>query len=340
MKKILLIFVAVACMARAQTPVGGPANIANTLYASNFAAWTVAQGNNGPFSWSSPQVCTSANSGGVSFKPFVVGSPIRINDTASPVNSENVTVTAVNIIGSGCSITTSTPAHQHFSFFLSTATCGLQESLNYSIQVIGVNSPASVVLVTPAWSILGCSTSAITVTAQGTNAISIMDERSSVFVPYLWNGSHYVADPFGSGGSLVPFSEVPTGTVNGVNVTFGLDVTPQLLILSDNGLVLTPGLSYTNSGMVVTFVNPPPIGDHLYAQGIASSSLTVFAQVPSGTINGTNTVFTFTVSPALLFLTYNGQLLTPGVGYTLAGNTVTLTVAPQPGDTLYGQGVF
>lgn len=324
----------------AQTPKGGQANIANTLYASNFADWTVAQGNNGPFSWSSPQICTAATSGGVQFKPFVVGSPIRINDTASPVNSETVTVLTVNIIGSGCSITTSTPAHTHYSFFLSTSTCGLQESLNYSQQSFSVNSPASVVLLTPAWSILGCATSAITVTAQGTNAISIMDERSSVFVPYLWNGSHYVADPFGGGGSFVPFSEIPTGTVNGVNVTFGLDVSPQLLILTDNGLVLTPGLSYTNSGMVVTFVNPPPIGDHLYAQGIASSSLTVFAQTPSGTINGINASFTFSVSPTLLFFTYNGQLLTPGVGYTLAGNTVTLTVPPHIGDTLYGQGVY
>lgn len=145
---------------------------------------------------------------------------------------------------------------------------------------------------------------------------------------------------FSGGGTTTTFSQTPSGTVNGVNVTFGLTVTPQLLILTDNGQVLTPGTAYTNSGMVVTFANPPPIGDHLYAQGITSSSLTAFSQAPSGTINGTNTVFTFTVSPSLLFFTYNGQLLTPGVGYTLSGNTVTLTTAPQIGDTLYGQGVF
>lgn len=185
---------------RAQTPPG-PANIAGTLYASNFTQWTVASGNNGPYSWSSPQVCTGATSGGVTFKPFVVGSPIRIMDTATPGNSETVSPTAVNINGSGCQITV-TPAHIHYSFYLTTATAGLQEAINYSNQVFGPASPASVVIVTPAWSILGGVTSMVT-SALGSSNVTILDERSSVIVPYVWSGSAYVAQPFATGSSTV-----------------------------------------------------------------------------------------------------------------------------------------
>lgn len=182
---------------------------------------------------------------------------------------------------------------------------------------------------------------AVTINASGTSGVTSINSTSGAFT-FTGSGVSCASTTctFSGGGSTTTFSQTPSGTVNGVNVTFGLTVTPQLLILTDNGQVLTPGSAYTNSGMVVTFANPPPIGDNLYAQGITSSSLTVFAQAPSGTINGANTVFTFTVSPSLLFFTYNGQLLTPGVGYTLSGNTVTLTAAPQIGDTLYGQGVF
>lgn len=75
---------------------GGPANIAGNLYASNFASWNVPQGNNGPLSWSYSAACSSATSGGTTFKPLIVGAPIRIVDS-NPALSENVTVTSVQV---------------------------------------------------------------------------------------------------------------------------------------------------------------------------------------------------------------------------------------------------
>lgn len=212
MKKLLAILAVLlpwTAGVRAQTPpIIGPANIANTLYAANFAGWSVSQGNNGPFSWSSPQVCTSATSGGVTFKPFVVGSPIRINDQATPTHSENVTVTAVNIIGSGCSITTSTPSFQHYSFFLSSATAGLQEAINYSKQSFGTTNPASLVIVTPAF--LG-TTGTIT-SAMGTAAIGILDERTPCPVAYGWTGSAYTGINLCSGGGSTTLTLTTEGT--------------------------------------------------------------------------------------------------------------------------------
>jgi hypothetical protein len=78
--------------------------------------------------------------------------------------------------------------------------------------------------------------------------------------------------------------------------------------------------------------------------GNSPSTSSTFGQVPVGTINGTNTVFTLTVSPTLLFLQYNQGTLQPGVGYTTAvvGGvfTITLAVAPQAGDSLYASGIL
>lgn len=71
--------------------------------------------------------------------------------------------------------------------------------------------------------------------------------------------------------------------------------------------------------------------------GSGSGSGTPIGVVPTGTIDGTNTTFTLPSAPltGTLVYQYNGQALTAGVGYTLSGTTVTMLVAPQPGDALY-----
>lgn len=77
--------------------------------------------------------------------------------------------------------------------------------------------------------------------------------------------------------------------------------------------------------------------------GNAPATSTTFGQVPAGAIDGTNRVFTLTVSPTLLFLQYNQGTLVPNVGYTTAVVsgvfTITLAIAPQPGDSLYASGI-
>lgn len=207
-KTLLAMAFAVGSMS-AQAP-GQPANLGGTLYASTFAGWTVPMGNNGPLSWSYSSACYSASVGGVAFAPFVVNSPIRIVDV-NPSLSENVTVTSIRPAGSGCLITVS-PSNPHINFYLTSSTAGLQDAINYSKQSQGPSVPAAVVLVTPAWSRLGGTTSMITSTAQGNTATTILDERSAVIVPYTWNGSNYVASPF-SGASTSITSPGSTLTV-------------------------------------------------------------------------------------------------------------------------------
>jgi hypothetical protein len=56
----------------------------------------------------------------------------------------------------------------------------------------------------------------------------------------------------------------------------------------------------------------------------------------SGTIDGTNKVFTIPSIPiASTLIIWKNFPLIPGKGYTLNGSTITFTEAPQPGDDLF-----
>lgn len=165
------------------------ANIAGLLFASNFANWNVPQGNAGPMSWSSPSFCR-VTSGGVTFNAFTTGVPVRLVDTGNPSLSETVTPNFVNISEFGCQISAAA-ANPHKSFYFATATAGLNEAVAYA--GVALNQ----VIVTPAWSNLGGITNMIT-SAQGNSSVTILDQRSSVIVPYVWSGSTYVAQPFSS----------------------------------------------------------------------------------------------------------------------------------------------
>ena len=59
-----------------------------------------------------------------------------------------------------------------------------------------------------------------------------------------------------------------------------------------------------------------------------------FNDVPSGTINGVNAVFTFTSAPNpdTLFVWVSGVLMKDGDDYTVSGTTLTFTSIPTTGD--------
>lgn len=90
------------------------------------------------------------------------------------------------------------------------------------------------------------------------------------------------------------------------------------------------------------------LGDCVFVDGTTgpcTAGLTlpsfVNGEAPSGQINGLNTTFTLTNSPATssLLLFRNGLLLQAGVDYTLNGSTIQFAASaiPQPNDTLSAQ---
>lgn len=73
--------------------------------------------------------------------------------------------------------------------------------------------------------------------------------------------------------------------------------------------------------------------------GGGGSGLTPFSVTPTGTIDGSNRVFTLPVVPVEVTVWLNFPLI-PGLGYALSGATITYATAPQTGDSIYAQGFF
>jgi hypothetical protein len=142
--------------------------------------------------------------------------------------------------------------------------------------------------------------------------------------------------------------EVPSGTMDGSNAAFLLANVPNpptSLALFRNGLLLSQGGDYTLSANAIAFATGavPQPSDILAAFYRLSVSIPgvgfVDQEMPTGAINGLNTVFTLsqTPSPTTSLAVYlNGLLLTNGVDYTLSGAVITFTTGlpPQSSDIL------
>lgn len=95
----------------------------------------------------------------------------------------------------------------------------------------------------------------------------------------------------------------PTGTINGTNPIFTISPAFSSLNLYKNGVRLKPGAGndYTVSGSTITMATPPATGTVLLADIVVASTVMIqgsnsliTGQAPTGTINGTNKVFTTT----------------------------------------------
>lgn len=116
-------------------------------------------------------------------------------------------------------------------------------------------------------------------------------------------------------------------------------------------------VAYLNNGQLYTIAfyhpvlgaNSPLVLPDQSLNSTTSSGPGTFGQVPAGTIDGTNRIFTLPVVPIQMTLWLN-QPLIPGLGYTTAivSGVFTITFArpPQPAsggvaaDAIYAQGTF
>lgn len=108
--------------------------------------------------------------------------------------------------------------------------------------------------------------------------------------------------------------------------------------IKDEGLTITtsaasldfvgPGVTATAVGGVVTVTIP----------GGGSSYTFVKNEVPTGTIDGINKVFTWAHTPATgVIVSLNGNTVSPaGNDYTTVGAVTTFVVAPAPNSILVG----
>jgi hypothetical protein len=143
-------------------------------------------------------------------------------------------------------------------------------------------------------------------------------------------------------------AEVPAGSPNGVNAVFQLGNAPNPttgLQLFRNGLLQKQGADYSLIGTQVTFTSNalPQTNDVLlasYRTGTAPSGyIFVDAEIPTGTVDGSNTSFALTQAPnpvASLALYRNGLRLRANLDYTVSAAAIVFQpgLAPQPGDVL------
>jgi hypothetical protein len=142
------------------------------------------------------------------------------------------------------------------------------------------------------------------------------------------------------------YVEAPTGTIDGSNVTFTTSESARpstSLRTFLNGLLLVPITDYTYSGTTITSNITIPSGELLlceYRTVNAEEGGYTFVdyEIPSGTINGSNTTFTLVNAPSPTDYTqifYRGELLTLGDDYSLSDSTITFNFAPITGSYLY-----
>jgi hypothetical protein len=126
------------------------------------------------------------------------------------------------------------------------------------------------------------------------------------------------------------FLEAP----DGIRHTFTLPSVPAAgnLQVFRNGQLLSAPDDFTISGAQVTFIITPAATDTIVAYYGGGTTRQSF----SGAIDGNSKVFVFNSAPVanVLQFFWNGGLQHEGDDYTLVGNTITLTKAPEIGATL------
>lgn len=130
-------------------------------------------------------------------------------------------------------------------------------------------------------------------------------------------------------------SAVGDGTTLIFRNDYSLDMLPFL-----NGLLSEPGTDCRVSSNMVEFFAAPEVESATY---VVATGFGQFSQAAmSGTVNGSNTVFTLATAPTVagaVIVVLNGRVIAQGAGAnrcTVSGSTVTFGTAPVTGQTVYG----
>lgn len=138
------------------------------------------------------------------------------------------------------------------------------------------------------------------------------------------------------------YNETPTGTINGTNLVFtpAADYYGSSLMVMLNGITLDSGADYTGGPRKTFNMVVPPVSTDkiILAYLVNSNPKFVFQEVPTGLINGSNTVFStnnnYVAGTPIVVL--NGVKQTITNDYTESSvNQVTFTSAPKTGDKLW-----
>jgi hypothetical protein len=155
---------------------------------------------------------------------------------------------------------------------------------------------------------------------------------------YFWSWSgDWELPPSGPGAVQLSTDNVPSGAINGTNTVFTL---PQFTLGTTmvylNGLRQKIGSDYAETNdTTITMVTAPHTLDTLVADFVVAGNALVAGEVPSGTVNGTNTTFTTANSYATATTSVfrNGLREQLNIGYTESGgNAIVFSTPPLSTD--------
>ena len=198
MRKIasgLLIVALVAMVALCAAPAVAQGNQTyqqRWFYASDFAQWNVRGQTASTYTWSPGTICNvTANGSATSFFAFSTNAPVEIIDV-TPSLSEVVTPSSVTNTPSVCGFA-GTVQNTHYSFSVTSGTGGLQETLN---AISASNAYPAVVWLDRNWHTLvnnipTVSAVSIIAAAAGNDEAMLVDNTTSPWTVYTWNGLKY-----------------------------------------------------------------------------------------------------------------------------------------------------
>ncbi|MGI9071144.1 MAG: hypothetical protein ACR2JB_07455 [Bryobacteraceae bacterium] len=258
---------------------------------------------------------------------MVNGLNTTVTGTSNAVGTLSNTVTGLTTTVTGINDTLGT---------LSNTVAGLTTTVTGNNNNVGVLSNTVTGLTS---TVSGIGTA---VTTQG-NTLTTLDNTVTSL------GAQIDSITAGSTTAVFADGETPSGAMDGNNGTFALAAAPApaaSLQLYRNGLQQMSGVDFTLAGSTITFLNSnvPKASDIVQAfyrvPGTGQTSTFTDAEVPSGTVNGTNPTFTIAAAPNPVFslrLFKNGMLLAQNADYTITGTALTFTsaqVTPQVGDSI------
>lgn len=143
----------------------------------------------------------------------------------------------------------------------------------------------------------------------------------------------------GSGGGTLA-KQLVSGIIDGSNLVFTVPtafVGKSIIILDSQTFV--QDLDFTISGTTITYITAPA-SDHIAANhylicgGSLEAAAWAFDQTPTGTVNGSNTVFTLPASPLQVVVYSDGVRAIPGTDYNISGATIIFVSLHQPFNSL------
>lgn len=167
------------------------------------------------------------------------------------------------------------------------------------------------------------------------------EQDEFVFVSAPYSGDSIKVDYIREDNGDQVFGETPSGTLNGINTTFTLAnaYVADTLQVRLNGQLLRADDDFKQGPQTFTFTTAPQSWDTVIAafQNLEDTSW-VYQEVPTGLINGSNTIFTFANDYLTnsIIVCYNGLWLELTDDFTETDtNEITFVTAPISGSKVW-----